>query len=99
MPLSFIDSPFTTKRECESYLALPPAEAAIRLSEAESKSACAASSQVRARGCILGLMVGDALGASVEGWTPEDISTLAQERWGSPLIRDFIDAVHTWERM
>merc|ERR1719482_820220 len=48
----------------------------------------------RARGCMLGLMVGDALGAGVEGWPAEEIEALAQERWQSRLVEDFFPAVH-----
>ena len=39
-------------------------------------------------------MIGDALGAAVEGWPPAEISGLARERWGSELVEDFVLAVH-----
>ena len=48
----------------------------------------------RARGCMLGLMCGDALGAGVEGWPPDEIEKLAKGRWNSQLVEDYIDAVH-----
>lgn len=47
-----------------------------------------------ARGCMLGLMIGDALGAGVEGWPSEDIEKLSHERWGTSLVQDFFSAVH-----
>lgn len=53
-----------------------------------------AGAKIRARGCMMGLMAGDALGASVEGWPQEEIRKLAQSRWNSNLIQDFIPAVH-----
>lgn len=43
---------------------------------------------------MLGLMVGDALGAAVEGFPQMEIRALAQERWGTNTIEDFILAVH-----
>mmetsp|Transcript_118150 Transcript_118150/g.229701 ORF Transcript_118150/g.229701 Transcript_118150/m.229701 type:complete len:419 (-) Transcript_118150:222-1478(-) len=46
-----------------------------------------------ARGCMLGLMVGDALGAAVEGFDRTDIRSLAQKTWGTDLIQDFLPAV------
>eukprot|EP00929_Paragymnodinium_shiwhaense_P108104 TRINITY_DN74431_c0_g1_i1.p1 TRINITY_DN74431_c0_g1~~TRINITY_DN74431_c0_g1_i1.p1 ORF type:complete len:425 (-),score=51.96 TRINITY_DN74431_c0_g1_i1:412-1608(-) len=46
-----------------------------------------------ARGCMLGLMVGDALGAAVEGWPQPEIRALAQKTFGSNLIEDYISAV------
>merc|ERR1719336_1067553 len=46
-----------------------------------------------ARGCMLGLMVGDALGAAVEGFDRTEIRSLAQETWGTDTIQDFIPAV------
>mmetsp|Transcript_44271 Transcript_44271/g.90369 ORF Transcript_44271/g.90369 Transcript_44271/m.90369 type:complete len:387 (+) Transcript_44271:235-1395(+) len=49
--------------------------------------------QGRARGCALGHMVGDALGAAVEGWPTEAIRELARERCGGPLLDKFILAV------
>lgn len=48
----------------------------------------------RARGCMLGLMVGDALGAAVEGFPREEIRDIAQDRWGCNTIEGFIAAVH-----
>ena len=48
----------------------------------------------RARGCMLGLMVGDALGAGVEGWPADEIERLAQDRWQSRLVEDFFVACH-----
>lgn len=47
----------------------------------------------KARGCMLGLMVGDALGAAVEGWDRTTIRELAQTMWGKDLIQDYISAV------
>lgn len=47
----------------------------------------------RGRGCMLGLMVGDALGAAVEGFERKEIRALAQERWGSHFINGFLAAV------
>jgi poly(ADP-ribose) glycohydrolase ARH3 len=48
----------------------------------------------RARGCMLGVFIGDALGAGVEGWPAEEIEKFAQERWQSPLVQNFFPAVH-----
>jgi len=48
----------------------------------------------RARGCMLGLMVGDALGAAVEGFPRKEIRLLARERWGGDAVEGFIPAVH-----
>ena len=48
----------------------------------------------RARGCILGVFIGDALGAGVEGWPADEIEKFASERWQSPLVEDFFPAVH-----
>eukprot|EP00930_Biecheleria_cincta_P095616 TRINITY_DN87560_c0_g1_i1.p1 TRINITY_DN87560_c0_g1~~TRINITY_DN87560_c0_g1_i1.p1 ORF type:complete len:402 (-),score=51.24 TRINITY_DN87560_c0_g1_i1:73-1221(-) len=50
--------------------------------------------QERARGCILGLMIGDALGAAVEGFPQKEIRELAQLTWKSNCIEDFLQAVH-----
>eukprot|EP00966_Prymnesium_polylepis_P317879 7343218-Prymnesium_polylepis.1 len=50
--------------------------------------------EARSRGCLLGVMIGDALGAGVEGWPPGDIEALARELWGSSLIQAFFPAVH-----
>lgn len=47
----------------------------------------------KARGCMLGLMIGDALGAAVEGWPQEEIRRLAQMTWGADFIQDYILAV------
>lgn len=47
----------------------------------------------KARGCMLGLMVGDALGAAVEGFSRDEIRELAQETWGTDFIQDYISAV------
>lgn len=48
---------------------------------------------VRARGCLLGLMVGDALGAPVEGFPQSEIRGLARAKWGSDRVQGFIEAV------
>ncbi|CAE7316565.1 Tbl3 [Symbiodinium sp. CCMP2456] len=48
----------------------------------------------RARGCMLGIMVGDALGAAFEGYSQERIRKLAQGEWRTPLVQGFIRAVH-----
>lgn len=48
----------------------------------------------RARGCVLGLMVGDALGAGVEGWPADEIEKLCQERWQSNFVEAYFPAVH-----
>ena len=48
----------------------------------------------RARGCVLGLMVGDALGAGVEGWRADEIEKLCQERWQSSFVEGYFPAVH-----
>lgn len=48
----------------------------------------------RASGCLLGLMVGDALGASVEGWPPEEIIRYMMETTGQPLVKEYIPAIH-----
>ena len=37
----------------------------------------------RARGCMIGLLVGDALGAPVEGFPPQEISAIASEHCGN----------------
>eukprot|EP00928_Gymnodinium_smaydae_P089395 TRINITY_DN73368_c0_g1_i1.p1 TRINITY_DN73368_c0_g1~~TRINITY_DN73368_c0_g1_i1.p1 ORF type:complete len:415 (-),score=43.28 TRINITY_DN73368_c0_g1_i1:106-1221(-) len=38
-------------------------------------------------------MVGDALGAAVEGWERQEIRRLAQKTWGTDTVEDFIAAV------
>jgi poly(ADP-ribose) glycohydrolase ARH3 len=43
---------------------------------------------------MLGLMVGDALGASCEGFPTEEIRKLAQDKWKSDFIQGYIPAVH-----
>ena len=48
----------------------------------------------RARGCILGHMIADALGAAIEGFPPSEIRALAQKMWGSNYIQNYIPAVH-----
>lgn len=50
--------------------------------------------QERARGSILGLMIGDALGAAVEGFPQSEIRQLAQTAWGSVHVEGFMQAVH-----
>lgn len=48
----------------------------------------------RARGCLLGLMVGDALGAGVEGFPTSEIRSLAEQKWQSKFVQGFFPAVH-----
>lgn len=48
----------------------------------------------KARGCLLGLMVGDALGAGVEGWPSSEIKAFAQARWKQDLVCEYFPAVH-----
>jgi hypothetical protein len=49
----------------------------------------------RARGVILGLMAGDALGAAVEGWPADEIRRFAETQgWVDGLVQDFVEAVH-----
>ena len=48
----------------------------------------------RARGCMLGLMVGDALGAAFEGLSRDRVRKLAEQEWGTPLVQGFVRAVH-----
>uniref|UniRef100_A0A7S3PRY3 ADP-ribosylhydrolase ARH3 n=2 Tax=Sar TaxID=2698737 RepID=A0A7S3PRY3_9STRA len=49
----------------------------------------------RARGCMLGLLIGDALGAAVEGFDPDEIKNIAvQNGWNDGYIHDYIEAVH-----
>mmetsp|Transcript_43720 Transcript_43720/g.76685 ORF Transcript_43720/g.76685 Transcript_43720/m.76685 type:complete len:408 (-) Transcript_43720:63-1286(-) len=43
-------------------------------------------------GCLLGHMIGDALGTCTEGWPPKQIRKLAGTKEG--LIRDFIPCIH-----
>jgi ADP-ribosylglycohydrolase len=43
---------------------------------------------------MLGIFIGDALGAGVEGWPADEIENFAQERWKSPLVEDMFPAVH-----
>ena len=52
------------------------------------------ASRCRARGCMLGVFIGDALGAGVEGWPADEIEQFATERWQSQLVEDFFPAVH-----
>ena len=47
----------------------------------------------RAKGCVLGLMIGDALGAGVEGWPPSEIEALAKTLFRSDTIDGFFAAV------
>ena len=49
--------------------------------------------QSRARGCLLGQMVGDALGAAVEGYSQEEIRSLSRRTWGTDLVQGFLEAV------
>jgi len=42
---------------------------------------------------MLGLMIGDALGAAVEGWPQQEIRELAKKTWGKEFIQDYILAV------
>ena len=49
--------------------------------------------QCRARGCLLGQMVGDALGAAVEGYSQEEIRSLSRQTWGTDLVQGFVEAV------
>ncbi|MGO9923540.1 MAG: ADP-ribosylglycohydrolase family protein [Isosphaeraceae bacterium] len=46
----------------------------------------------RVRGCLLGLAVGDALGAPLEGLSPQQIKT----HYGR--IRNYVDGVQAWKR-
>ncbi|CAE7241646.1 ADPRS [Symbiodinium natans] len=48
----------------------------------------------RARGCMLGIMVGDALGAAFEGRSRELIRQFAQQEWRTTLVQGFVRAVH-----
>lgn len=43
---------------------------------------------------MLGLMVGDALGAGVEGFSTSEIQKLAQQKWQSQFVQGFFPAVH-----
>lgn len=43
---------------------------------------------------MLGLMVGDALGAAVEGFPQEEIRRLAKQKWGTTTVEGFLPAVH-----
>lgn len=45
---------------------------------------------------MLGLMVGDALGAAVEGFSPEEIEALAFKHFGSRFVNNYIKAVPMW---
>ncbi|KAL5518287.1 hypothetical protein EMCRGX_G003992 [Ephydatia muelleri] len=47
----------------------------------------------RGRGCALGHMVGDALGAAFEGLGQSDVRSLARFTWGSDLVQDHLLAV------
>jgi len=47
----------------------------------------------RARGCAIGHMVADALGAGVEGMSPSKIRALAQATWSQDFVQDHILAV------
>ena len=49
--------------------------------------------QLRARGCLLGQMVGDALGAAVEGHPQEEIRSISRRTWGTDLVQGFLEAV------
>ncbi|KAK3245230.1 hypothetical protein CYMTET_45191 [Cymbomonas tetramitiformis] len=51
-------------------------------------------SERRAKGCALGLMLGDSLGAGCEGWPAEEIQRFAQDTWNSNKIEGFFEAVH-----
>jgi ADP-ribosyl-[dinitrogen reductase] hydrolase len=46
----------------------------------------------RVRGCLLGMAVGDALGAPLEGLSPQQIRT----HYGR--VRDYVDGVQAWKR-
>ena len=47
----------------------------------------------RARGSMLGLLVGDALGVPVEGFPPQEVAEVAQSATGSPFLTSFIPAI------
>jgi len=49
----------------------------------------------KARGCMLGLMVGDALGAAVEGCDRKEIRRLSKLTWGAgtQFVQDYVRAV------
>lgn len=47
----------------------------------------------RARGCVLGHMIGDALGAAVEGFQQCEIRQFAQSVWSTDLIQDHVLAI------
>lgn len=61
----------------------------------EKTSADAGGDRLRAaaRGSIMGLLCGDALGAAVEGFPPDEIRRIAQSHWKGNLFQDFILAV------
>src|SRR3954471_13631182 len=46
----------------------------------------------RARGCLLGLAIGDALGAPLEGLSSQQI----RAHYG--VVADFVDGVRAWKR-
>mmetsp|Transcript_29870 Transcript_29870/g.69484 ORF Transcript_29870/g.69484 Transcript_29870/m.69484 type:complete len:422 (-) Transcript_29870:146-1411(-) len=48
----------------------------------------------RARGCLLGLMVGDAFGAAFEGCSQRHVRETARRRWSKSIVTDFVRAVH-----
>lgn len=53
------------------------------------------STTQRAQGCLLGTMIGDALGAGIEGFSRGEIESIAKAHgWSDGLIHDFILAVH-----
>jgi ADP-ribosylglycohydrolase len=43
---------------------------------------------------MLGLMVGDALGAAFEGFPADEIKEIAMRTWNSARVEDYIPAVH-----
>ncbi len=53
----------------------------------------------RSQGCLLGLLVGDALGASAEGFTAENVAEIAAslpsyQHGYYPFLRQYIPAIH-----
>lgn len=54
----------------------------------------------KSRGCMLGILIGDALGAAVEGFPPAEIAELASSNGcntpagGHPLLDRYLPAIH-----
>lgn len=48
----------------------------------------------RAQGAMLGLLIGDALGAAVEGWPASEIRRFSEKTFGGHFVTGYVPAIH-----